>query len=169
MPPRAEGRSPSHAGSIRGRFGALARALLPALSTDPASDLTGRANGHERVLGVLERHRRELQSLVPNGAGTGMTRLSCWSPAARDDRPDLTHAGDFALSRGVPSGLSSLDIPEDHATGWAALDYAVSVSVPDETHLPWGPLYLDGVPVVVRIIRPRSLMPLQRRAESALG
>jgi hypothetical protein len=98
MPPRAEGRSPSHAGSISGRFGALARALLPALSTDPASDLTGRANGHERVLGVLERHRRELQSLVPNGAGTGMTRLSCWSPAARDDRPDLTHAGDCALS-----------------------------------------------------------------------
>jgi hypothetical protein len=41
----------------------------------------------------------------PLGAGTGMTRLSCWSPALRGDRPGLTPAGDFALSVGVPSGL----------------------------------------------------------------
>ena len=143
--------------------------VLPALSTDPASDLTGRANGPERVRDVLHRYRRELQSLVPYGAGTGMTRLSCWSPALRDDRPDLTRAGDFALSVGIPSDISPPPSPEDRAAGWAAVDYALTVSVHHESQLPRGPLYLDGVPLVIRITRPRSVAPLEAQVPAALA
>jgi hypothetical protein len=86
--------------------------VVPALSTDPASDLTGRATDYQRVQGILTRHRRELQRLVPTGAGTGRTRLSCWSSASRDERPDLTRDVGFRLSVGIPSGLSPLPVPE---------------------------------------------------------
>jgi hypothetical protein len=133
---------------------------IPAFSTDPASDLTGRANRYQRVQGILGRYRRELSRLVPTGAGAGITRLSCRSPASRDDRPDLTHANGFALSAGVPSGLPP-SVPEDHETCWAALDYALMVMVPDESHLPRGAVFLQGVPLVVRIIRPGSLVPMR--------
>ena len=98
-----------------------------------------------------------------------MTRLSCWSPALRDDRPDLTRAGDFALSVGIPSDLSPPPPPEDRAAGWAAVDYALTVSVHHESQLPRGPLYLDGVPLVIRITRPRSVAPLETQVPAALA
>jgi hypothetical protein len=34
------------------------------------------------------------------------------------------------------------------------------LTVPDESHLPAGELFHDGVPLVVQIIRPGSLVPL---------
>jgi hypothetical protein len=73
---------------------------------------------------------------------------------SRKERPDLTHADDFRLSVGIPSGLSPWTDP---AAAPAALDYALSVTVPDESHLPQGSLFLEGVPLVVGIIRPGSL------------
>jgi hypothetical protein len=132
--------------------------LFPALSTDPEDDLTGLENDYERVKAVLDRYRSELQRLVPTGAGTGITGLCVWSPVSRDDRPDLTSADDFRLSVGVPSGLSPWTDP---AVAPAALDCALSVAVPDESQLPQGPLFLEGVPLVVGIIRPGSLRPLK--------
>jgi len=132
--------------------------LLRALSTDPEDDLTGLENDYERVKAVLDRYRSELQRLVPTGAGTGITGLRVWSPVSREERPDLTHADDFRLSVGVPSGLSPWTDPP---AAPAALDCALSVTVPDESHLPQGPLLLEGVPLVVGIIRPGSLLPLE--------
>jgi hypothetical protein len=139
---------------------------MPALSTEVDSDLTGSANGYERVRAILGQYRQELQALVPEGLGTGITRLCCWAPASRTERPDLTRSGDFALCVGVPSGLSPFD-PEEPPIGQVALDYAIAVTVSDESQLPRGPLFLEGVPLVVRIIRPGSLVPSGNRAAIA--
>lgn len=139
-----------------------------AVTAEPTSDLSDTANSYHREQEILKRYRGELQGLVPMGAGTGITRLSCWSPASPTDRPELTQAEDFALSLGIPSGLSPLLAPESPATGREALDYAVAITVPGESDLPRGPLYLEGVPLVVRIIRPGSLTPMKDQRAAPL-
>jgi hypothetical protein len=141
-------------------------ALLPQLSTDFADDLTGIANDYERASEILERYRARLAGLCPNGVGTGLTGLSVWSPLSACERS----AGRrllFGLSRGVPSGLSPSTGEESNRV---QLDFALLISVRDESDLPRGPLFLEGVPLVVHVHGPgsnRPLSPISPAAEPA--
>jgi hypothetical protein len=67
---------------------------------------------------------------------------------------------------GAPSGLAPWS-PELAAGAARALDYALCANVPDKEHLPSGPLFLEGVPLVVRIWK--MTQPLARTVGVAAG
>jgi hypothetical protein len=135
-------------------------ARLPALSDDLATDLTGEANDQARVGSILNARRSDLQGLRDDGAvGTGLTRLSIWKPTTCQERPTLTRDHDFALIRGVPCCHAPIAI-ESPEQARDALDHALALIVPDAADLPFGPLFLQGAPLVIQIIRPGSLIPL---------
>jgi hypothetical protein len=96
---------------------------IPALSTDPKSDLTGRTNDEDRVNRVRAGYCEAFMRL-PGVVSFGMTRLSAWSRRMGEEAP----ASDKLL------------------------DFAISVGVVDESGLPAGPLFIEGVPVVVRVV-----------------
>jgi hypothetical protein len=102
---------------------ALWRARIPALSTDAASDLTGVANDEVRVDRTRERYCSEFMAL-PGVVSFGMTKLRVWAQRLGDEPSE-------------PRGV---------------LDGALSVGVRDGASLPRGPLFVEGVPVVVRIV-----------------
>jgi hypothetical protein len=136
--------------------------LLPALSIDPSDDLTGQANSAERVRSILETSRARFQRLIPTGVGTGMTRLVIWAPVSRTASKTIVGGlANMVISREVPSALAPLSGNETADEGRATLDHALMLSVPDELNLPRGALFYDGVPLVVHIIRPGSLIPLE--------
>jgi hypothetical protein len=92
------------------------------LSGDPTSDLTGRANDQRRVDRARARHCEAFMRL-PGVVSFGMTRLSVWSRRGRLEEPPS-------------AGL---------------LDFALIVGVLDDSYLPRGPLFVEGVPVVVHV------------------
>jgi hypothetical protein len=102
---------------------ALWRDRIPALSTDAASDLTGVANDEARVDRIRERYCSDFMA-VPGVVSFGMTKLWVWAQR-RGEEP--------SESRGV-------------------LDGALSVGVREVASLPRGPLFVEGVPVVVRVV-----------------
>lgn len=113
------------------------RARIRGLSTDPASDLSGVANDEARVRSNWDRHRAEFMG-VPGVVSFGITGLGLWAPLRGDER--------FG-TRGV-------------------LDGALSVGVRDVESLPRGPLFVEGVPVVVRVVGvPRRVSTGRLRAE----
>jgi hypothetical protein len=95
---------------------------IPELSSDPVGDLTGRTNDGRRVDGVRARYCVVFMGL-PGVVSFGMTRLSVWSSRA---------------------GVHAPAFPE-------VLDWALSVGVLDDSYLPGGPLFVEGVAVVVRV------------------
>ena len=110
---------------------ALWRHRIPPLSTDAASDLTGVANDDARVDRIREQYCSDSMA-VPGVVSFGMTKLSVWAQH-RGDEP--------SESRGV-------------------LDGALSVGVRDAASLPRGPLFVEGVPVVARVVGvPRRVSP----------
>ena len=125
-------------------------ALIPALSSDVADDLTGQANSKERVAEIRHRYRSELDRLHAEHVWFGITVLSLWSPDTYEDSPEFVNGSYFALSVGFPSGLApwSAEVAADVPT---SLDYALCAHVPGPSQLPRGPLFLEGVPLVVRI------------------
>jgi hypothetical protein len=142
------------------------RRLIPALSSEPGDDLTGRANSLERVRAIKVRYRADLERLLPERIHFSISLLSLWSAASYEDRPDFVEDDRFALSVGAPSGLAPWS-PELAAGAARALDYALCANVPDKEHLPSGPLFLEGVPLVVRIWK--MTQPLARTVGAAAG
>jgi len=140
-------------------FTARWRALIPALSSDPGETLTGIANDYERVHEIAERFRPEFTRLVPGGVGFGITGLSVWSPWNGEELSGARRGLGFVLSVGVLSVLSTWKEGDDDGAR-EARDHALFVGVPHESHLPRGPLFIEGVPLVIWILRPRSLRPL---------
>jgi len=102
---------------------ALWRARIPALSTDGSSDLTGVANDEARVARIRERYCSDFMTL-PGVVSFGMTKLWVWAQRWGEQPSER---------RGV-------------------LDGALSVGVREVASLPRGPLLVEGVPVVVRIV-----------------
>jgi hypothetical protein len=102
---------------------ALWCARIFALSTDAASDLTGVANDEARVDRIRERYCSDFLAL-PGVVSFGMTKLWVWAQGRGEE----------------PSGSRGL------------LDGALSVGVRDVASLPQGPLFVEGVPLVVRVI-----------------
>jgi hypothetical protein len=140
------------------------RSVLPALSVGSADDQTGIANDLRRAAGVRQRYMLELKHLARREGGSafvrsGLTRISDWSPLTSEERKTWRPDSPFALCRGVPSGLSGRASTDSEAD----LDFALLVSVPPP-FLPAGPLFLDGVPVVVH--RHRPVRPLPSNADA---
>jgi hypothetical protein len=110
---------------------------IPGLSSDRASDLTGRANDDQRVDAVRARYCRAFMRL-PGVVSFGKTRLSVWSRRMGAQAP---------VSAGV-------------------LDGALIVGVLDDSYLPGEPLFIEGVPVVVRVTgRPRRVGTTSQSAQ----
>ncbi|HWH12191.1 MAG TPA: hypothetical protein VG165_13770 [Solirubrobacteraceae bacterium] len=142
------------------------RALIPALSSDIHDDLTGRANSKERVAEIRYRYRSDLDRLHAEHVRFGITVLSLWSPDTYEDSPEFVNGDYFALSVGVPSGLApwSAEVAENVPI---SLDYALCAHVPGPAQLPRGPLFLEGVPLVVRISH--MVQPLTSQPKSSVA
>jgi hypothetical protein len=102
---------------------ALWRARILGLSTDAASDLPGAANDDARVDRIRERYCSDFMAL-PGVVSSGMTRLWVWAEHRGEESSE---------SRGV-------------------LDGALSVGVLDVKSLPRGLWFVEGVPVVARVV-----------------
>ena len=112
--------------------------MIPPLSRDPQSDLTGRANDHDRVDEVRSRYCETFMGL-PGVVSFGMTRLSVWQ-----------------RRQGTEPAASA-----------PVLDFALSVGVLDDRRLPLEPLFLEGVPLVARAVRlPRRSRPVRRTTQA---
>jgi hypothetical protein len=107
----------------RAEVTALWRDRIPAVSTDAPSDLTGVANDEARVDRIRERYCSDFMA-VPGVVSFGMTKLWVWAQRRGEEASE---------SRG-------------------ALDGALSVGVREVASLPRGALFLEGVPVVVRVV-----------------
>jgi hypothetical protein len=139
------------------------RSVVPALSVNTTDDQTDIGNDLRRTAEVRQRYMLELKHLARRQGGTsfarsGLTRLSDWSPLTSEERRTARPDSPFALCRGVPSGLSGTSAPLE-----ADLDFALLVSVPPP-FLPAGPLFLDGVPLVIH--RHRPVRPLPSNADA---
>jgi hypothetical protein len=139
------------------------RSVIPALSTDAASDRTGAGNDRRRVASVRQRYALELKHLTRTERGRGfvtsrLTRISDWSPLTDEERRVTRAESPFVLCRGIPSGLrgdTKLRSDESH-------DFAILVSVAPP-FLPAGALLLDGVPLVIH--RSGASRPLPSNAD----
>jgi hypothetical protein len=139
------------------------RSVIPALSVDSGDDQTDVANDRRRVASVRQLYALDLKHLTQTQRSRGfvtssLTRISDWSQLTPEERHTSRPNSPFVLCRGVPSGLSSADRSSDDG-----LDFALLVSVPPP-FLPAGPLFLDGVPVVVHGHRP--IRPLPTNADA---
>ena len=83
---------------------------------------TGRANDQARVDGVRERYSRELMGL-PGVIALGTTRLSARSQTGKAPPPPSSQAD----------------------------DHAIFIGVEDESYAPEARLFLEGLPIVVRV------------------
>jgi hypothetical protein len=135
----------------------------PQLSTDSADDLTGIANDYDRAKEILERYRARLAGPAPDGVCTGLTALSVGSALSASER-SAGRGPLFAQSRGVRSGLSPWTGEEPTRV---QLDTALFIGVSDESYLARGPLFLEGVPLVVHVVRPDSIQPLSEMSPPA--
>lgn len=125
------------------------RRVVPALSVRTDEDRSDVDNDRWRVRLVRERYALELKHIGASGnlklATSRLTRLCEWSALTPQERSTGRRDSPFALCRGVPSGLSF----QAHTQPQEGLDFAVLISVPPEL-LPSGPLFLEGVPIVVQ-------------------
>ncbi|MFZ1994869.1 MAG: hypothetical protein WAU75_12225 [Solirubrobacteraceae bacterium] len=135
------------------------RSVIPALSTDAASDQNDVENDQHRAVTVRQRYALELKHLTRTQRSRGfvisrLTRISDWSPLTGQERRGTRAGSPFALCRGIPSGLR----PDADRLSDESLDFAILVSVPSP-FLPAGLLVLDGVPLVVHRFRPVRPLP----------
>ncbi|MDQ6806168.1 MAG: hypothetical protein M3065_14690 [Actinomycetota bacterium] len=135
------------------------RSVIPAISVEPVGGHGDVANDHGRASRVRQRYVLELKHLTETQrsrgfVSTGLTRISDWSPLTDEERITTRPGSPFALCRGIPSGLSS-EVAPGSSDG---RDFAILVSVPPP-FLPAGPLRLNGVPLVIRRLRPFRPLP----------
>lgn len=95
---------------------------VPALAKNQAAELTGRVNDQAQVDEVRERYCDALARL-PGVVALGTTRLSVWSEDRKEELPSSSHAP----------------------------DHAIFVGVEEESDVPEFSLFLEDVPIVVRV------------------
>jgi hypothetical protein len=135
-------------------------ALVPGLTM--GGDVPGRGCSIDDVRDVMVRHRGPLAKLEREKIWFTPTLLSLWAPVDEADwTSELSGEADFALSFGEPCRVTRVDPGRSDPQG-----YGLCAKVPNASAMPRGALYLDGVPLVIRIWR--QTIPLgDREAASA--